>query len=32
MDLLRFLPAGKKLREGQKKVRKPALAARFDWL
>jgi hypothetical protein len=32
MDLLRFLPAGKKRREVQKKVRIPAFAAPADWL
>jgi len=32
MDLLRFLPAGKKTRKVQKKVRIPASATRADWL
>jgi hypothetical protein len=32
MDLLRFLPAGKKTRKVQKKVSTPAFAMRADWL
>jgi hypothetical protein len=32
MDLLRFLPAGRRHWRAQKKVRMPALAAAADWL